>query len=126
MPALDDSLQQKMLLLESKQLRRHLHTTQRLEGGAVQRNGQAAFVYVVKSDQTVEMRTIKTDATDGNVTAVTDANDNTSETSLAPAAGPNPTPQRTRAGRVSASAYPMDHPTRLLLRKVSRASVQGG
>lgn len=37
---------------------------------AVQRNVQAAYAYVVKSDETVEMRSITTDATDGNVTAV--------------------------------------------------------
>ena len=41
-----------------------------IPASAVQRSAQAAFVYVVKSDETVEMRTIKTDATDGNVIAV--------------------------------------------------------
>jgi multidrug efflux system membrane fusion protein len=41
-----------------------------IPASAVQRNAQAAFVYVVKSDETVEMRTIKTEATDGNITAV--------------------------------------------------------
>jgi multidrug efflux system membrane fusion protein len=37
---------------------------------AIQRNGQEAFVYVVKTNDTVEMRSIKTDATDGTITAV--------------------------------------------------------
>lgn len=41
-----------------------------IPASAVQRNAQAAFVYVVKSDETVEMRTVKTEATDGNITAV--------------------------------------------------------
>lgn len=41
-----------------------------IPASAVQRSAQSAFVYVVKPDETVEMRTIKTDATDGNVTAV--------------------------------------------------------
>jgi multidrug efflux system membrane fusion protein len=41
---------------------------------AVQRNAQSAFVYVIKADQTVEMRTIKTDVTDGDTTAVEGVN----------------------------------------------------
>jgi len=43
-----------------------------IPAAAVQRNAQSAFVYVVKSDQTVEMRTIKTDATDVDTIAVED------------------------------------------------------
>jgi multidrug efflux system membrane fusion protein len=37
---------------------------------AIQRNAQAEFVYIVKSDQTVEMRNIQTDITDGDTTAI--------------------------------------------------------
>lgn len=47
-----------------------LHGKTLIPAYAVQRNAQTAFVYVVKPDETVEMRTIKTEATDGNVTAV--------------------------------------------------------
>ena len=37
---------------------------------AIQRNAQDAFVYVVKTDQTVAMQSVTTGTTDGNVTAV--------------------------------------------------------
>jgi multidrug efflux system membrane fusion protein len=37
---------------------------------AIQRNAQGAFVYVVKPDQTVAMRTVSVSTTDGNVAAV--------------------------------------------------------
>lgn len=36
---------------------------------AIQRNAQGAFVYVVKPDQTVAMRTVSVSTTDGNVAA---------------------------------------------------------
>jgi multidrug efflux system membrane fusion protein len=42
-----------------------------IPNAAIQRNGDKAYVYVVKPDQTVEMRNITTGITDGNVTAVT-------------------------------------------------------
>jgi hypothetical protein len=37
---------------------------------AIQRNGQGAFVYVVKPDKTALMQTVKVGTTDGNVAAV--------------------------------------------------------
>ena len=37
---------------------------------AIQRNAQGAYVYVIKSDQTASIRTIKAGTTDGTVTAV--------------------------------------------------------
>jgi len=37
---------------------------------AIQRNSQNTFVYVIKSDQTASMRTVKVGTTDGNTTAV--------------------------------------------------------
>jgi len=42
---------------------------------AIQRNAQAAFVYVVKPDHTVAMQNVTTGTTDGNVTAVEGVND---------------------------------------------------
>ncbi len=41
-----------------------------IPSSAVQRNAQSAFVFVVKSDETVEMRTVQTDVTDGETTSV--------------------------------------------------------
>jgi multidrug efflux system membrane fusion protein len=48
-----------------------LHNQTLIPSAVVQRNGQAAFVFVVKPDSTVEMRTITLGTTDGNTTAVT-------------------------------------------------------
>jgi membrane fusion protein, multidrug efflux system len=48
-----------------------LHDQTLIPSSVVQRNGQAAFVFVVKQDSTVEMRTITLGTTDGNTTAVT-------------------------------------------------------
>jgi multidrug efflux system membrane fusion protein len=47
-----------------------LHDKTLIPTSAVQRNAQDSFVYVFKPDQTVEMRSIKTDVTDGDTTAV--------------------------------------------------------
>jgi len=53
---------------------RLLLTTQRevilVPSAAIQRNAQAAYVYVVQPDQTVVMKTVTAGTTDGNVTAV--------------------------------------------------------
>ena len=53
---------------------RLLVTTQRgatlIPSGAVQRNGQGAFVYKLNNDQTVSLRTITIGTTDGNTSAV--------------------------------------------------------
>jgi len=48
----------------------NLHNAVLVPTPAIQRNAQGAFVYTVKSDQTVEIRTVKPGATDGTVTAV--------------------------------------------------------
>jgi multidrug efflux system membrane fusion protein len=48
-----------------------LHNQTLIPSSVIQRNGQAAFVFVVKQDSTVEMRTITLGVTDGNTTAVT-------------------------------------------------------
>jgi multidrug efflux system membrane fusion protein len=47
-----------------------LHGKTLIPTSSVQRNAQSAFVYVLKPDETVEMRTIQTDVTDGETTAV--------------------------------------------------------
>ena len=47
-----------------------LHNQTLIPSSTIQRNGQAAFVFVVKQDSTVEMRTIMLGVTDGNTTAV--------------------------------------------------------
>ena len=47
-----------------------LHGQNLVPEAAIQRNGQTTFVYVVKPDGTVEMRTIKAGATDSGTTAV--------------------------------------------------------
>lgn len=46
------------------------HDATLVPAAAIQRNGQGAFVYVVKTDKTAEMQTVKVGTTDGNVTAV--------------------------------------------------------
>jgi membrane fusion protein, multidrug efflux system len=48
-----------------------LHNQTLIPSSVVQRNGQAAFVFVVKQDSTAEMRTVTLGTTDGNTTAVT-------------------------------------------------------
>jgi multidrug efflux system membrane fusion protein len=48
-----------------------LHNQTLLPSSVVQRNGQAAFVFIVRQDSTLEMRTIKVGITDGDTTAVT-------------------------------------------------------
>jgi membrane fusion protein, multidrug efflux system len=48
----------------------NLHNVVLVPTPAIQRNAQGAFVYTVKSDQTVEIRSITPGATDGTVTAV--------------------------------------------------------
>jgi multidrug efflux system membrane fusion protein len=50
-----------------------LHNQTLIPSAVIQRNGQAAFVFVVKQDSTVEMRPITFGTTDGNTTAVTGA-----------------------------------------------------
>lgn len=47
-----------------------LHNQTLIPTSTVQRNGQAAFVFVLKTDETVEMRTVKVGTTDGDTTAV--------------------------------------------------------
>jgi multidrug efflux system membrane fusion protein len=47
-----------------------LHDATLLSNMAIQHNGQAAFVYLLKPDQTVAMQPITAGTTDGNVTAV--------------------------------------------------------
>jgi membrane fusion protein, multidrug efflux system len=47
-----------------------LHDATLVPNTAIQHNGQAAFVYLLKPDQTVAMQPITTGTTDGNVTAV--------------------------------------------------------
>jgi multidrug efflux system membrane fusion protein len=42
-----------------------------IAASAIQRNAQAAFVYVIKPDQTASMQTVTVGTTDGNVSAVT-------------------------------------------------------
>jgi multidrug efflux system membrane fusion protein len=46
------------------------HNVVLVPNAAIQRNAQAAFVYVVKPDQTVTMQNVTVGTTDGNVTAV--------------------------------------------------------
>jgi membrane fusion protein, multidrug efflux system len=48
-----------------------LHNQTLIPSTVIQRNGKAAFVFVVKQDSTVEMRAITLGTTDGNTTAVT-------------------------------------------------------
>lgn len=48
----------------------NLHNATLVPTPAIQRNAQGAFVYVVKSDQTVEIRTVTPGTTDGTVTSV--------------------------------------------------------
>ncbi len=47
-----------------------LHNQTLIPSSTVQRNGQAMFVFVLKSDGTVEMRTVKVGITDGDTSAV--------------------------------------------------------
>ena len=42
-----------------------------IAASAIQRNAQAAFVYVIKPDQTASMQTVTVGTTDGNISAVT-------------------------------------------------------
>jgi membrane fusion protein, multidrug efflux system len=57
---------------------RLLLTTERgvilVPSAAIQRNAQAAYVYVVQPDQTVAMKTVTVGTTDGNVTAIEGVN----------------------------------------------------
>jgi len=46
------------------------HDATLVPAAAIQRNGQGAFVYVIKPDKTAEMQTVKVGTTDGNETAV--------------------------------------------------------
>ena len=47
-----------------------LHGQTLIPASAVQRNGTNTFVYVLQEDNTVEMRTVKVGATDGDTSAV--------------------------------------------------------
>jgi multidrug efflux system membrane fusion protein len=47
-----------------------LHDQTLIPTSTIQRNGQATFVYILTEDNTVEMRTVKIGATDGDSTAV--------------------------------------------------------
>jgi multidrug efflux system membrane fusion protein len=47
-----------------------LHNVTLIPTPGIQRNAQGAFVYVIKSDQTANIRTITPGTTDGTVTAV--------------------------------------------------------
>jgi multidrug efflux system membrane fusion protein len=47
-----------------------LHDQTLIPSATIQRNGQATFVFIVQSDETVEMRPVKVGATDGDTTAV--------------------------------------------------------
>jgi multidrug efflux system membrane fusion protein len=47
-----------------------LHNQTLIPSSTIQRNGQAAFVFIVKQDSTLEMRTVKVGITDGDTSAV--------------------------------------------------------